>query len=183
MSPKARQSRKELNFIEPGGPFQLEPGLVLFLEKPATRFNRFDPLFLQHSVLELCTLLMSFLKKKKKSPSEQGGGEDCSFEQLCALCSRSCRDDKYQSLSENQNFSKEVQAGLRAVSLQYLLWAQHTAGVVLSAGLQGILSAHSAFTCNPVFISSSWLLNLCERESTATLTISVNHLYLLRIEL
>ena len=160
----------------------MEPGLALFLEKPATRFNRFDPLFLQHSVLELCTLLMSFFFKKKKSPSEQGGGEDCGFEQLCALCSWSCRDDKYQSLSENQNFSKEVQAGLRAVSLQYLLWAQHTA-VVLSAGLQGILSVHSAFTCNPVFISSSWLLNLCERESTATLTVSVNHLYLLRIEL
>ena len=124
MSPKARQSRKELNFIEPGGPFQLDPGLALFLEKAATRFNRFDPLFLQHSVLELCTLLMSFKKKKKKkSPSEQGGGEDCSFEQLCALCSQSCRDDKYQSLSEYQNFSREVRAGLTAVSLQCLFWA------------------------------------------------------------
>ena len=74
MSPKARQSRKELNFIEPGGPFQLEPGLALFLEKAATRFNRFDPLFLQHSVLELCTLLMSFLKKKKNHLESRGEG-------------------------------------------------------------------------------------------------------------
>ena len=74
MSPKARQSRKELNFIEPGGPFQLEPGLALFLEKPATRFNRFDPLFLQHSVLELCTLLMSFFFKKKNHLQSKGEG-------------------------------------------------------------------------------------------------------------
>ena len=73
MSPKARQSRKELNFIEPGGPFQLEPGLALFLEKAATRFNRFDPLFLQHSVLELCTLLMSFLKRKNHLQSRGEG--------------------------------------------------------------------------------------------------------------
>ena len=74
MSPKARQSRKELNFIEPGGPFQLDPGLALFLEKAATRFNRFDPLFLQHSVLELCTLLMSFKKKKKNHLQSRGEG-------------------------------------------------------------------------------------------------------------
>lgn len=165
MSRKARQNRKELNFIEPGGPFQLEPRLVLFLEKAATRFNRSDPLFLQHSVLELCTLLMSFFfLNKKKSPSEQREGEGCGFELLQALCSESCRDDKYQSLSENQNFSKEGRAGLRAMSLQCLFWAQQTAGVVLRARLQGILSEHPAFTCNPVFISSSWLLKLSERN-------------------
>ena len=174
MSRKARQNRKELNLIEPGGPFQLEPGLALFLEKAATRFNRSDPLFLQQSVLELCTLLMTF---------SAGGGEGCGFEQLYALCSESCRDDKYQSLSENQNFSKEGRAGLRAVSLQYLFWAQQTAGVVLSARLQGILSENPEFTCNPVFISSIWLLKLSKKWSAATLSISVNHLYLLRIGL
>lgn len=142
MSPKARQSRKELNFIEPGGPFQLEPGLVLFLEKPATRFNRFGSLFLQHSVLgTLYTLLiMSFFLKKKKNHLQSKGEGGLQFEQLCALCSRSGRDDKYQSLSESE-LQQRGPGWSRAVSLQYSVVGPAHSRVVLSAGPQQFLSA------------------------------------------
>lgn len=142
-SPRARQSRKELHFIDQR-PFQLEPRPLL-PSQAGTRCSRPAPLFLQR-LLRAGT--WHVVNKPRQKP-----GEACEGLQLCPLCACALW------LVQMTRLICGLQLGPRRdpfrrpdleQRLQNLFWAE----THLESHRDCLASQNFEFTCHPMFLSS-----------------------------